>query len=94
MSLIPKSDSRHTFKDFQPISLCNFIYKNIAKIIANCIKPILSNHISFEQFAFLNHRQIHEAIGTSQEALYSIKLKHLKGAILKIDLSKAFDQVS
>lgn len=34
------------------------------------------------------------AVGTAQEALYSIKTKQLKSAILKIDLSKAFNQVS
>eukprot|EP00253_Pinus_taeda_P027637 PITA_27637 len=39
-------------------------------------------------------RQIHEAIGSAQEALHSIWTKHLKSTLLKIDLSKAFDRVS
>lgn len=53
IALIPKSDSPVSFNDFRPISLCNCLYKIIAKIIANSIKPILSEHISQEQFAFL-----------------------------------------
>lgn len=82
------------FNDFRPISLCNVLYKIISKIIANRLKPILSNHIAPQQFAFLEDRQIHEAIGSAQEALHSIWSKHLKCTLLKIDLSKAFDRVS
>lgn len=47
-----------------------------------------------EQFGFLQGRQIHEAIGVAQEALHSLKAKNLSGAILKLDLSKAYDKVS
>jgi len=94
IALIPKSDAPSSFNDFRPISLCNCLYKIISKIIANCIKPILSTHISPEQFAFLHHRHIQEAIGTAQEALHSIKHKNLKGISLKIDLAKAFDKVN
>lgn len=94
IALIPKTDDPSSFNDFRPISLCNCLYKIIAKIIANRIKPILSSHISAEQFAFLQNRHIQEAIGTAQEALHSIKLKNLKGISLKIDLAKAFDKVN
>ena len=94
IALIPKSDDPTSFNDFRPISLCNCLYKIISKIIANRIKPILSSHISAEQFAFLQNQHIHEAIGTSQEALHSIKHKNLKGISLNIDLAKAFDKVN
>eukprot|EP00253_Pinus_taeda_P035296 PITA_35296 len=94
IALIPKSDNPSSFDDFRPISLCNILYKIISKIIANRIKPILSRHISPQQFAFLENRQIHEAIGSAQEAIHSIWTKHLKCILLKIDLSKAFDRVS
>lgn len=94
IALIPKTDSPSSFHELRPISLCNCLYKIIAKIIANRIKPILSEHISQEQFAFLHNRHIHKAISSAQEALHSIKLKKLKGMALKIDLSKAFDKVS
>jgi len=60
IALIPKADHPSTFNDFRPISLCNCLYKIISKIIANRLKPILSRHISSEQFAFLDHCQIHE----------------------------------
>lgn len=88
MALIPKHDHPESFHDYRPISLCNCIYKIISKIIANRIKPILSAHIAKEKYAFLHHRQIHEAIGTSQEVLHSIKTKNLKSTILKMTLLK------
>jgi hypothetical protein len=42
----------------------------------------------------LEGRQIHEAIGVAQEAMHNIKTQKKKGAVLKIDLSKAYDRVS
>jgi ribonuclease HI len=83
-----------TFDDFRPISLCNCIYKIIAKIIARRLNPFLSEAISKEQFGFLEGRQIHEAIGLAQEGLHSLKIARSKGAILNIDLSKAYDRVN
>jgi len=94
IALIPKSDNALSLKDFRPISLCNCIYKIIAKIIARRLKSILSGNISDEQFGFLEGRQIHEAIGVAQEGLHSLKTKNLRGAVLKIDLAKAYDKVS
>jgi len=94
IALIPKSDNALTLNEYRPISLCNCIYKIISKVIARRLKKTLSENISAEQFGFLEGRQIHEAIGVAQEGLHSIKTKNLKGAILKIDLSKAYDKVS
>ena len=56
IALIPKVTKPSSFDDFHPISLCNFIYKLIPKIIAERLKPFLANCISSEQFGFLHHR--------------------------------------
>ena len=56
LSLIPKTNDPSSFEESRPISLCNCIYKTIAKIIVFHLKPILSNNISKEQFGFLNGR--------------------------------------
>jgi hypothetical protein len=92
--IISKTDNPSSFEYFRPILLCNCLYKIISKVINRRLKVILSKHISCEQFGFLEGRQIHEAIGVAQEGLHSIKLRKIKGVVVKIDLSKAFDRVN
>ena len=53
IALIPKSDNPKTFDEFKPISLCNYIYKIISKIISTRIIKVLGRYISGEQFGFL-----------------------------------------
>ena len=42
----------------------------------------------------MDGRQIHEAIGVAQETIHSVKQMNMKGAVIKIDLSKAYDRIS
>jgi len=53
IALISKVESPHSFNDFRPISLYNFLYKIITKIIVNHLNPILYTHISYEKFFIL-----------------------------------------
>ena len=65
IALIPKVDNPLILNEFRPISLCNCIYKVVSKVIASRFKRILLEHISLEQFGFLEGRLIHEAIGVA-----------------------------
>ena len=49
--------------------------------------------MSQQQFGFLKHRKIIEAIGMAQEVFHSIKKKNQKVMVLQIDLNKAYDRV-
>jgi hypothetical protein len=91
--LIPKTDQPTSFNDFRPISLCNLVYKLIAKIISSRIKPVLERSLSFEQLGFLKGRRIHDAIGVAHESIHNIFQKKQKALIMKINLKKAFDNV-
>ena len=94
LSSYSKKENLDCLEDFRPISLYSITYKVVAKVISQRFKKVLSKIILPEQFGFFENRQNHEAIGVAQEGMHNIKIKKIKGAILKIDLSKAFDTVS
>ena len=94
ITLVPKSDKPTTFTNFCPISLCNLIYKLIAKVAALRIKPFLDHFITPQQFGFLKNRQIMEPIAITQEVLHSIRSRNKSALVLKLDLKKAFDRVN
>ena len=72
--VIPKSDRSGNLEDYRPISLCNFIYKMIAKVITKRIGGILSSLISHEQFGFMARRHIHDVVGIAQEFMHTVKV--------------------
>ena len=53
ITLILKKAGACNFNYFRPISLCNFYYKVIAKILVNRLRPLLSKIIDPAQGAFV-----------------------------------------
>lgn len=45
-ALVPKVKTPELVNEYRPISLCNVLYKIIAKILANRLKVMLSEIIS------------------------------------------------
>lgn len=70
--LIPKVNNAKTLDQYRPITLCNFVYKVITKILANRIKHVISNLTSPPQTAFLKDRSIRQTIILAQEMLKKI----------------------
>ena len=72
------------------------MYKIIAKVLANRLKPLLPHLISETQGAFLSERIITNNILIAHKDLHYLKQKRtgkLGYMALKLDMSKAYDQV-
>ncbi|GKA96929.1 reverse transcriptase [Tanacetum coccineum] len=71
--LIPKIPAPETIGQFRHISLCNFAYRVISKIMANRLKPFMNRIISPQQSAFIPGRLIQYCMVSANElSLYSI----------------------
>ena len=94
ITLIPKVKNPEKVTDFQPISLCNVIYKIISKVIANRLKPRLNSIISKTQSAFIANRLIIDNVLIAFESLHHMMTSCLgkkSFMALKLDMSKAYD---
>ncbi|GMI84759.1 hypothetical protein HRI_002145200 [Hibiscus trionum] len=94
--LVPKVDDPINMSQFRPISLCNVLYKIIAKVLANRFQHALPKCIDEAQCAFLLGRLISDNIIAGYEVLHCFKNRRMerRGSFaLKLDMSKTYDMV-
>ncbi|RVW25093.1 hypothetical protein CK203_113755 [Vitis vinifera] len=80
-------------RDFRPISLVGNLYKWLAKVLANRLKKVVGNVDSKAQGAFVEGRQILDAVLIANEAIDSILKNNENGFMCKLDIEKAYDNV-
>jgi hypothetical protein len=94
--LIPKGTFPESLKDFRPISLCDVIYKVVAKCLTNRLWPVLDDIISPTQSAFVPGRLIIDNALIAFECIHNlqqVKRDDRHYCAYKLDLSKAYDRV-
>ena len=90
--LVPKKGGAEDLKDFRPISLVGSLYKLLAKVLTNRIKKVMGKVISKPQNAFVEGRQILDAVLIANEAVDS-RLKSNQRGVMCMDIEKAYDHV-
>jgi hypothetical protein len=92
LALVSKKLPPIASQDFRPISLCDVIYKIIAKSLPDQLKNHLPKTFLPNQTAFVQGRHISTNIIITQKFIHSLNLKswNHKSFLLKLDLAKSF----
>ncbi|XP_010541224.1 PREDICTED: uncharacterized protein LOC104814739 [Tarenaya hassleriana] len=94
ISLIPKVKGADPLKNFRPISCCNTVYKIISKLLVRKLQRIMPQAVASNQTAFISGCNISENVLLAIELVADFKPRdQAQKALLKVDLSKAFDSV-
>ena len=80
--------------DYRPITLLNTDYKLLAPKIANCLRPVMEEHIRKSQFCGVPGNTIFEAVATVREAIAQADLRQAPLCLLFLDSQEAFDKIS
>ncbi|RVX08241.1 Transposon TX1 uncharacterized 149 kDa protein [Vitis vinifera] len=79
--------------DFRPISLITSLYKIIAKVLLGRLRGVLHETIHSTQGAFVQGRQILDAVLIANEIVDERRRSGEEGVVFKIDFEKAYDHV-
>ncbi|RVW99807.1 LINE-1 retrotransposable element ORF2 protein [Vitis vinifera] len=91
--LLPKKSQSKKISDFRPISLITCLYKVIAKVLSGLLGGVLLETIHSTQGAFVQGRQILDAVLIANEIVDEKRRSREEGVVFKIDFEKAYDHV-
>ena len=94
IALLPKSEDRLRIQNYRPISLLNTMYKIVAKVYANRMKPLLHNWILPSQTGFVPNRCILDNIFLAFETIAWTRENGQDLSMLLLDFEKAYDRVN
>ena len=86
--LVPKRRTVEDLQNLRPINLVGGLYKILTKVLANRIKRVMGLIISQSQNAFVEGRQILDAMLIANEAVDSILRRKENGLLCKLDMKR------
>ena len=89
-----KGCNREHISSWRPITLTNFDYKLLAKVLAIRLVPYISSCIDSDQHAFIKGRLVANMLREIDDIIEYGKAEKLSGMVLSIDYEKAFDSIS
>ena len=94
INLIPKPNKDELLvKNWRPITLLNYDYKILAKLIANRFDKVSKYLIGPQQCGFMKGRGAHLNIRKTLEVIASVNRNSKPGVIATIDFEKCFDRI-
>jgi hypothetical protein len=94
IKLIPKKGELSDLKNWRPISLLSNLYKLVSRAINNRLNKVLNRICSRSQKGFNNKRFTQECLINVIESISYCKNNNINGAIVAVDMAKAFDTLS
>ena len=89
--MLPKSGDFTQPSNWRPIAILPTLYKLFAKLLYLRLSPILFQHQSFDQHAFIPERRIEDALFCAETLIEYALEYNFPIWILNMDLKKVFD---
>jgi len=94
IKLIPKKGDLRQLKNWRPISLLNCFYKVISRAITARLKKVMDKLTPTSQKGYSSTRRCQEVLMGLIEGIHECKTQNKRGAIISLDIRKAFDTLS
>ena len=92
--LIPKKGDSSKIKNWCPISLLNCFYKILSRVLTNCLSKYIDKLTPIGQKGYSENRQCQEVLISVSDCISRCNSRKIRGALLSLDISKAFDTLS
>jgi retron-type reverse transcriptase len=92
--LIPKKGDITKIGNWRPISLLSCFYKILSRVYANRLIKVIDRVTNVGQKGYSKTKQCQEVLISIIDGIGKCKSKKLSGAVLSIDIKKAFDRIS